>query len=69
MKKIISLALACLTLISTLAFVGCGETFTCAGCNKEKTGKKIALEFGGEVMGYMCSDCDKALAAELENLG
>ena len=40
MKKIISLALACLTLISTLAFVGCGETFKCDLCGETKTGKK-----------------------------
>lgn len=69
MKKIISLALACLTLISTLAFAGCGETFKCDMCGETKTGKKISMEVDGKVVANMCSDCDKELSKALGELG
>lgn len=58
MKRFISISLAVLALVSTLAFAGCGK-FTCDTCHQEKSGKKHTEEALG-VKVTMCDDCYNA---------
>lgn len=59
MKRIISLAMAALLLISTLAFVGCGTSkMTCEICELEKNSKTHKITVNGEEK-FVCSDCNK----------
>lgn len=59
MKKII--ALSCLIIAMTTLLTACGK-FTCAACEKEKTGKKHRI-LGNDIV--MCDDCHNELYDEV----
>lgn len=59
MKRIISLVLVCLTLVSTFAFAGCGDPeMTCEICGQTKNSKTYTVTDNG-VEKKVCSDCNK----------